>query len=164
MGICESCNSIKQDTINKASGHYNINESYIKCTYEIKDFQETQIINYRDKDNINEDIEEKIKIWNNNKKEKLIYKKKFEKKGLNTIYFVIEEKLDIMSFMFYNCSCLKQIEFINPQTEEVIDMHSMFNGCKEVEYLDLSNFNTSNVTDMGCMFNGCHKLHENKKK
>ena len=36
----------------------NKRESFIKCIYEIKDFQETQIINYRDEDYINEDIEE----------------------------------------------------------------------------------------------------------
>ena len=50
-------------------------ESLIKCTYEIKDYNEIQIINNRYEEYVNEDIETKIKIWNNNKREKLFYKK-----------------------------------------------------------------------------------------
>ena len=89
-------------------------ESLIKCTYDIKDFKETQIINDEYLYEINYDIEPKIKIWNNNQRERIIFKKKFDKLGLNTIYFIIEEKLFDMSFMFFNCVSLKQVKFINP--------------------------------------------------
>ena len=51
----------------------------------------------------NEDIETKIKIWNNNKKEKLSYEKKFDKLGLAVVYFIIEEKLKDLSFIFKDC-------------------------------------------------------------
>ena len=142
MGQCESFCNTKQSR-----------ESLIKCTYDIKDFNETQIINDRYSYEINYDIEPKIKIWNNNQRERIIFKKKFDKLGLNTIYFIIEEKLFDMSFMFFNCVSLKQVKFINPKTEEVTNMDSMFNTCSELEYLDLSNFNTSNVTNMEFMFN-----------
>ena len=140
----------------------NNGKSLIKCTYEIKDYDEKQIINGRFGAYVNEDIESKIHIWNNNKKEKLIYKKKFNKLGLNTVYFAIEKKMNNLSFIFNDCSSLQQIQFINPQTEEVIQMCGMFNGCNELESIDLTNFDTSNVTDMTGMFIGCHKLKEIK--
>ena len=82
----------------------NNNISYIKCTYEIKDNNYIQIINNRDLEYVNEEIESKVKIWNNGKKENLIFKKQFNKKGIYNIYFIIEKKLNNMSFMFNNCS------------------------------------------------------------
>ena len=105
-----------------------------------------QIINYRGKKDINTDIEEKIKILNDGKKEKIVFKKKFSKLGFNVIEFIVEEKLYNMSFMFNLCSSLKKVEFISLETSQVINMLAMFQECNELEYLDLSDFNTSNVT------------------
>ena len=103
----------------------NVRQSLIKCTYDIKDDSETQIINDIYENEfvflINEEIQKKIKIWNNNKIEKLVYRKRFEKLGTNTIYFIIEEKLNDMRFIFNKCISLKQIQFISSQTEEVTD-------------------------------------------
>ena len=67
-----------------------------------------------------------------------------------------------MSFMFNNCSALKEINFISVETEQVTNMNSMFEECDKLEYLDLSNFNTSNVTDMEGMFNHYNKLKQIK--
>ena len=138
-------------------------EYLIKCTYEIKDIDnETQIINYRNENNINEEIESKIKILENGEKRELIFKKKFTEKGLHTINFIIQGKINNMSYMFNDCSSLKIINFTSINTTQVTEMIAMFKGCNELEYLDLSNFNTSNVTDMGWMFCGCNKLKEIK--
>ena len=112
MGVCESCNSNKQS--NQSDGgkmdilpKLNFGQSLIKCTYDIKDDSETQIINDRIENEsvcvINEEIQKKIKIWNNNKSEKLEYRKRFDKLGPNTIYFIIEEKLNDMRFIFNKC-------------------------------------------------------------
>ena len=50
----------------------NNKQSLIKCTYYIKDLKEThQIINNSYEGYINKDIESKVKIFNDNKKEKL---------------------------------------------------------------------------------------------
>ena len=137
--------------------------SYIKCIYEIKDNNNyIQIINNRGETIINEEIESKVKIWNNGKKENLIFKKKFNTKGKHIIYFIIEKPLNNMMLMFNNCSSLKEINFISFQTNNVINMKGMFQECNELEYLDLSNFNTSNVTDMGWMFYKCNNLKEIK--
>ena len=62
------------------------------------------------------EIKSKIKILNNNKKKDLIYKKKFDKIGLNDVEFIIEGMLNNISFLFYDCSSLKKIEFISFET------------------------------------------------
>ena len=133
-----------------------------KCIYEIKDSNEIQIINYRGVKTINEEIKAKIKIINGNKIEDLVFRKKFDKIGLNTIEFLVDGNLTNMGFLFNGCSSLKQIEFISFDTSQVKNMNSMFQECNELEYINLSNFNTSNVTDMRYIFNKCHKLKEIK--
>ena len=120
-----------------------------RCTYEVKDINEDiHIINNKVGMKINEEIESKIKILNNGQKEKLILKKKFNRKGKNIIDFIIEEKLNNISFMFNKCSTLKSIDFISFEIDKVTDMDGKFQECNELEYLDLSNFKTSKVTDM----------------
>ena len=151
MGTCGICHSANRSKIN-------IGKPLIRCTYLIKDNNDTQIINYRGKVDINEEIESKVKILSDNNKEKLIFKKKFNKVGINTIDFIIEENLNNMSFMFNKCSSLKRIEFISFETTQVTNMVAMFQECNELEYLDLSNFNTSNVTSMNFMLSGCKQL------
>ena len=138
-----------------------------RCFYDIKNSNDVQIINntyikYNENKGVNDEILKKIKILNDGKKEELILNKKFESIGINTVDFIIEEKLNNMNFMFYNCESLKIIEFISFDTSNVINMNSMFEGCKNLEDLDVSNFDTSNVIDMGNMFYGCSKLKEIK--
>jgi hypothetical protein len=69
MGNCDSlCESNKPNYLRGIS--------YIECTYDIKDIDnEIQIMNNRGEKYINGDIESKIKILNNGKKEKLVFKK-----------------------------------------------------------------------------------------
>ena len=70
------------------------------CTYEVNVINnDIQIINNRFGKYINEEIETKIKILNNGQKEKLVYKKKFDRKWKNIIDFIIVGKLNDMSFM-----------------------------------------------------------------
>ena len=148
--------------INNKKSKNSVNQISFKCLYEIKDYNYTQIINNQFEHFINNDIEPKIKILNNNKKESLIFQKRFEKLGLNEIDFIIEEKLNNMCFMFNNCTSLKQIKFISIDTSQVTDMSRMFFGCNELELIDISSFDTSNVTNMEAMFAACNKLKEIK--
>ena len=138
------------------------NEISFKCTYEVKDYKEIQIINDRGIKEINKEIKSKIKILNADKLEDLVFVKNFDKIGLNTISFVIKEQLTNMGFLFNGCSSLKQVEFISFDTSQVTNMSAMFQECNELEYLYVSKFNTSNVTDMSYMFNKCNKLKEIK--
>ena len=64
--------------------------SYIKCTYEVKEDKENQIINDRSENYVNEEVASKIKILNGDKKENLIFKKKFDHIGINNVIFIIE--------------------------------------------------------------------------
>ena len=155
-GVCESCGNV-----NKQSKFEN-GISIIECIYDIKDYNETQIINDRGEMYINEEIGRKIKILNGRQKESLIFKKKFNKLGINTINFIIEEKLYDMSYMFNKCSSLKNINFFSVETSQVTKMGAMFQFCSELEYLDLTSFNISNVNGLGNIFFGCNKLKEIK--
>ena len=139
------------------------NQVSFRCFYDIKNIdEEVRIINDVHYKNINKEIKSKIKILNDNKKEKIILKKKFNKIGINTIDFIIEGKLTNMSNIFYGCKSLIKIEFISTDTSKVSDMSNMFCDCESLEYLDLSNFNTSNVENMSHMFSLCFKLKEIK--
>ena len=70
----------------------NIGLPFIECTYNIKDTNLVQIINDRGITAINEEVELKIKILNDeNIFEPLILQKQFNKLGMNTVIFVIEE-------------------------------------------------------------------------
>ena len=105
--------------------------SFFRCTYDIKKINVyTQIINNSYKTNVNEEIEAKVKIMKNGKKENLIFKEKFERIGMHTVDFTIEGKLKDMSFMFNNCSTLISINFISIQTDQVTNMNGMFQECK----------------------------------
>ena len=48
------------------------------------------------------------------------------------------------------------LEYLN--TDQTTDMSYMFYGCKELEELDLSHFNTEKVTNMNHMFRECRNL------
>ena len=52
-----------------------------------------------------------------------------------------------MSFMFYGCHLLKELNLSSFNTNNVIDMDGMFNGCSSLKELNISNFNTNNVND-----------------
>ena len=114
------------------------NESQItisfRCHYDIKYLFDTQIMNnkYIIGEDVNEEILKKIKILKDGQKEELTLTKIFESKGINTVDFIIEEKLNNMSYMFYKCESLKKIEFICIDTSNVTNMNSMFEDCREL--------------------------------
>ena len=158
MGICESMNNSSSFSYNNGN-----NKVSFRCFYDVKNInEEIKIINDRFKDKINKEIKSKIKILNDNKKEELIFTKKFNKIGINTIDFIIEGKLTNMSYIFCDCDSLIKIEFISIDTSKVKEMNNMFSFCKSLEYLDLSIFDTSNVENMNSMFSCCSELKEIK--
>ena len=60
--------------------------------------------------------------------------------------------------MFYGCSNLESIEFIQFDTSEVENMDCMFYGCNSLKYVDVTGFNTSKVKNMSDMFVDCRSL------
>ena len=59
-----------------------------------------------------------------------------------------------MSYMFFSCIKLSELNVSNFDTSGVTNMRSMFNSCIALKELDVSNFDTHNVTDMAGMFSG----------
>ena len=64
-----------------------------------------------------------------------------------------------MSFMFFCCKNLSNLDVSNFDTKNVTEMAYMFTTCLSLTNLDLSNFNTSKVTDMNMMFYNCIRLN-----
>ena len=50
-----------------------------------------------------------------------------------------------MSYMFYKCSSLEEINLSKFNTKNVTNMSYMFGYCSSLKELNLSNFNTSKV-------------------
>ena len=72
-------NGINSEINSRINSEINIEISYIKCIYEIKDNRDIQIINDREKKEINQEIKTKIKILNGKVHEKLVFKKNLVK-------------------------------------------------------------------------------------
>ena len=74
---CSAINEVKEFYLKETNS--NIKEKKIgisfRCTYEIKNFEEIQILNDKSEDELNEEIKAKIKILNGDKKEELTLKK-----------------------------------------------------------------------------------------
>ena len=103
----------------------------------------------------------KIKIIIDNKV-KSFYQLFTNCKCIKRINFIKFNRNNIgnMNKMFKGCSSLENIDFSDFNTDNVIKMNSMFDGCSSLKELNLSNFNTSNVVDMRSMFNRCSSLKE----
>ena len=84
MGVCEDGRRKNNDeNINISKGI-----PYIKCTYDTKNFDLVQLINNKGETGKNEEIESKIKIWNGDKKEPLVFQKQFYRLGIKIVYFI----------------------------------------------------------------------------
>ena len=83
---------------------------------------------------------------------------RFNKQGVYMIYYYFQEGVKDMSYMFYDCFCLKSLDFSKFDATNVKNMSHMFDGCSALTSLDLSSFNTDSVTDMSRMFALCSSL------
>ena len=78
-------------------------------------------------------------------------------KNLNVSHFNTTN-VENMFGMFWGCRSLTSLDLSNFNTSKVTNMSHMFWECKALTSLDLSNFNTSKVTDMSAMFWYCDSL------
>ena len=67
-------------------------------------------------------------------------------------------KVTDMRVMFYYCTGLTSLNMSSFNTANVIDMSGIFMNCSGLTSLDLSNFNTAKVTNMNGMFMSCSGL------
>lgn len=63
-----------------------------------------------------------------------------------------------MSYMFYNCSQLTELDLSHLVSNQVVDMSNMFAFCGALKTINISGFNTSQVTNMYWMFCNCINL------
>ena len=110
----------------------------------------------------------------NNKEEESYYHiyyddNKNQKKGKNRNYIgynikkikiIIDYQVKSFCKLFKNCCCIKSINFIKFNRNDITNMSYMFYRCSSLKELNLSNFNTKNVNDMSHIFYGCTSLEE----
>ena len=67
-------------------------------------------------------------------------------------------KADGMSYLFYECNALTQLDLSNWDTGNIQYMISTFNGCTNLTELNCSTWNTSKVYNMQLAFYNCNSL------
>ena len=80
--------------------------------------------------------------------------------NVSKIKIIINHKIKSLSKLFYNCQCIKKINFIKFNRNDIKNMSHMFADCSSLEEINLSKFNTNNVTNMSYMFTNCSSLEE----
>ena len=74
---------------------------------------------------------------------------------------MVLQKVKNLKGMFCYCKNLRIVKFSkNFHTANVTDMSFMFFGCENLEELDLSTFNIQNVDQMTAMFYNCVKMEK----
>ena len=155
----------------------NYNQNYIIAEFNIKEEdvnKEIQIINsfeeYKRNDKYAKDEEDDYKYQNekeikenceisiNNNNIPFSYKYIFKIKGKYKIQYSFKNKITNMSYMFYNCKCLINLNLSQFDSQSVIKMVSMFSICENLTKINFSNFNTKKVDDMTHMFYDCNSL------
>lgn len=63
-----------------------------------------------------------------------------------------------MQCMFYGCTSLKSLNIEGWNTSSVSNMTNLFNGCNSLTSLNVNNWNISNVAEVSGMFDGCLSL------
>ena len=80
--------------------------------------------------------------------------------NVSKIIIIINSKTKSLSEFFYNCKCIKKMNFIKYNRDDIKDMRYMFGYCSSLEEINLSKFNTNNVINMKGMFECCSLLKE----
>ena len=108
----------------------------------------------------NKNIQSNFLIYFNDNKEEIKRKKISKEDNVTKIKIIINHKIKSLSELFFNCKCIKKINFIKFNKDDIKNMSCMFSCCSSLEEINLSNFNTNNVNDMSCMFGFCSSLKE----
>lgn len=73
---------------------------------------------------------------------------------------LITENVTDMSYLFYQCYALTEIDLSHFNTSKVTNMAHMFDSMSAIESIDVSSFDTSNVINMEGMFRGLAIIQE----
>ena len=110
---------------------------------EYKRFHEWDFDEKDDYKYVNEkEIKENCIIKINNKIIPFNYFYKFKEKGKFIIEYSFKNNIKNISYMFFECYYLTNIDLSHFNTQYVTDMSFMFYGCESLTNINLSNFNT----------------------
>ena len=68
------------------------------------------------------------------------------------IYFLSNKTIKNLSYLFYKCKSLKEINLLSFNTNNIQDMSGMSSECSSLKEINLSSFNTNNGTYMCSLF------------
>ena len=105
-------------------------------------------------------IEENMEIYIKNQKQEFNpkYKTQENEKEINVSFKIKPKFIELICFIFSNCSSLKSIDLSSVDTNNFITMACMFYNCSSLESINLSSFKTNKVIDMSYMFYNCSSL------
>lgn len=70
------------------------------------------------------------------------------------------KNIDTVTFMFYNCKAIEEIDLSCLKVQSVKRMRGMFSNCINLRKIDISTWNLSNLIDMKYILNSCRSLKE----
>ena len=70
----------------------------------------------------------------------------------NTLKYIDTSEQSDMSYMFYNCNNILELDLSRFNTSKVTTMEYMFSRLCAIQTINVSSFNTSSVTNMNSMF------------
>ena len=108
----------------------------------------------------NKSMKSNIEIYFNNSKKETKSETITKNDNVTKIKIIINHKLKSLFRLFSGCTCIKKINFIKFNKDDIKNMSYMFNKCSNLEEINFSNFNTNNVLNMGGMFDDCSSLKE----
>ena len=73
--------------------------------------------------------------------------------NVSKIKIIINSTIKSLSYFFYCCECIKKINFIRFNRDDIQNMSFMFCKCSSLEEINFSKFNTYNVI---CLVNAHH--------
>jgi len=109
--------------------------------------------------NIENNSDEKFyHIYFNNSKEEIKRYCINKEDKAKSIKIIIDYQVNSLYKLFFNCTCIKSIDFKKFYRINIINMSKMFSRCSSLNEINFYKFNSINVNDMSDMFSGCSSL------
>ena len=110
--------------------------------------------------NINKEDEIYYHIYFNNNREEIKRNYLNENENVEKIKIIIDHQIKSFEKLFVYRECVECIYFKKFYRNNINNMSFMFSDCSSLKELNLNNFNTENVKDMSGMLSRCLSLKE----
>ena len=152
---------LEKDSLLKERFTQNLNDNFSKTEINLKyepcfGINSSNIFGTKFLENNRDNIELKI----NGKSHKLISSFQLKRKQETNIKLIIKKKLTNLSYMFYKCGSLRNIDDLSLlNTEDVVDFSNLFYGCNNLPNINsLEKWNVSKGKNFSKTFYGCSSL------